>query len=108
MSDPLENYVANLLREKGVPDSAGARSELLARVNDAIDQALVEALSDEQLSTLEAAAKEASVSMVINRRIGNLSKGYIQRTGLAAALLGACGETGQGKAIVDNCLLEYK
>ncbi|MBQ3426532.1 MAG: ABC transporter ATP-binding protein [Clostridia bacterium] len=37
---------------------------------------------------VEAAAKEASVSMVINRRIGNLSKGYIQRTGLAAALLG--------------------
>ena len=61
MSDPLENYVANLLREKGVPDSAGARSELLARVNDAIDQALVEALSDEQLSTLEAAAKEDRV-----------------------------------------------
>ena len=37
---------------------------------------------------VEAAAKEASVSVVINRRIGNLSKGYIQRTGLAAALLG--------------------
>ena len=38
-------------------------------------------------SRVDAAAKEASVSMVINRRIGNLSKGYIQRTGLAAALL---------------------
>ena len=39
-------------------------------------------------SRVDAAAKEASVSSVINRRIGNLSKGYIQRTGLAAALLG--------------------
>ena len=37
---------------------------------------------------VEAAAKEAGVLAVINRRIGNLSKGYIQRTGLAAALLG--------------------
>ncbi|MBR0366330.1 MAG: ABC transporter ATP-binding protein [Clostridia bacterium] len=39
-------------------------------------------------SRVDAAAKEASVSSVINRRIGNLSKGYIQRAGLAAALLG--------------------
>lgn len=33
-------------------------------------------------------ARDAGVAAVIDRRIGNLSKGYIQRTGLAAALLG--------------------
>ena len=61
MNDPLSEYVAQLMKAKGVADSEEARAELLEKVNDAVDEALLEALPLDQLDKLEAAAKEDAI-----------------------------------------------
>lgn len=61
MQDPLESFIAKLLREKGKPETAESRTQLLAAVNNAIDQALIEALPLKQLDKLEAATNENRV-----------------------------------------------
>ena len=59
--NPLDAYIAELLKESGTPDTDEARADLSGRINDAIDQALLEALPLKQLDELEAAVKEDKV-----------------------------------------------
>ena len=61
MQDPLEEYVVNLLKSKGEPDTPESRAALLEKANEAINKALVEALPLEQLAKLEDATKENQV-----------------------------------------------
>lgn len=61
MQDPLESFVAGLITTKGEPDTPERHAELLKEVNDAIDQAFLMAMREEQLSKLEAAIKEDQV-----------------------------------------------
>lgn len=75
MQDPLETYVVNLLRVKGEPETAEVRTDLLKRVNDAVDQALIEALPIEQLDKLENATKESRVD-------DNLVEQLLNETGI--------------------------
>ena len=62
MQDPLETYCRKLIKEKGEPETAKSRSDLLKIVNDAIDRALLGALPEEQFSKLEVAVKENNVN----------------------------------------------
>ena len=61
MQDPLEAYVANLLKEKGEPDTPESRSSLLKTVNEEIDRALLGALPLGQFGELETAVKNGSI-----------------------------------------------
>lgn len=61
MQDPLESFVAGLIKAKGEPDTPERHAELLKEVNDVIDQAFLEAMPEEQLTKLEAAVKEEQV-----------------------------------------------
>ena len=61
MQDPLETYVAKLLKAKGEPETEESKSALLDKINDAIDQALIEALPLKQLDELEKATAENRV-----------------------------------------------
>lgn len=61
MQDPLESFVAGLITTKGEPDTPERHAELLKEVNDAIDQAFLMAMPEEQLSKLEVAIKEDQV-----------------------------------------------
>jgi len=58
MKDSLDAYVADLLKDKGQPDSEEMHQALLVKVNDSIDQALIEALPLKQLDELEQATSE--------------------------------------------------
>lgn len=62
MQDSLEPYVVELLKAKGAADTPEARQSLLANVNAAIDQALIEALPLAQLDRLEAATQSRQIN----------------------------------------------
>lgn len=55
MQDPLDKYVSDLIVEKNGTDTPETHAALLKDVNEAIDQALVEALPLAQLEKLEVA-----------------------------------------------------
>lgn len=55
MQDPLDSQVTKILAIRGEPDTAEAHAKLLQEINDAIDEALLEALPLQQLDKLEAA-----------------------------------------------------
>ena len=61
MQDPLGSFIVELIKTKGEPDTPEHRAELLKAANDAVDQAMLEAMSPEQLDKLEAAIKEDNV-----------------------------------------------
>ena len=69
MQDPLEMYVVKLLRAKGEPETVESKSLLMDRVNDAVDQALIEALPLKQLDQLEQATKNDHVDSDMVERL---------------------------------------
>lgn len=71
MKDPLDTYVADLLKERGQADTEEARQALLAEVNAAIDQALIEALPLKQLDELERATEEGSTDEALLEKLLN-------------------------------------
>lgn len=69
MQDPLDKYLSELIAARGLIDSPEAREALAEQVNDALDQALVEALPLEQLDKLEAATQDG----------GEIADGFVEQ-----------------------------
>lgn len=88
MQDPLESYVTKILNMRGEPDTADNRAKLSEELNDAIDQAILEALPLQQLDKLESAAAQ-----------NNVTEGLIDQL-LAEANL-------DPKAIIDSVIQKY-
>lgn len=57
MQDPLDNYLSELIAAKGISDTPEVRAALADEVNEALDQALIEALPLAQLDKLEQATE---------------------------------------------------
>jgi len=60
MQDPLDKYVSDLIVAKGSTDTPEEHASLLNNINEAIDQALIEALPLAQLDKLETATTNGS------------------------------------------------
>ncbi len=69
MQDPLDRYLSELIATKGISDTPEAREALANEVNNALDQALIEALPLTQLDKLENATKDG----------GELPDGFIEQ-----------------------------
>lgn len=90
MQDPLDRYLSELIATKGISDTPEAREALANEVNNALDQALIEALPLAQLDKLENATKDG----------GELPDGFIEQ------LLNEAGI--DPNVIIDKALQEFR
>lgn len=89
MQDPLDPHVTKILAMRGEPDTAEAHARLSQEINDAIDQAILEALPLQQLDKLEAAAANNTVTEDLVEHL--LAEAHID-----------------SKAIIDSVLQKYQ
>ena len=58
MQEPIDKYASQLLGEKGIAETPEIRADLVEQLNDAIDRALFESLTIEQIDELKQADAE--------------------------------------------------